>query len=141
MELNETGKRLIYRDKALKLVLLNLLNQDCTVLLPSYCGFVQWVPSSDVVVAQCREKLYIWYDFAKPEVRALGGGEANEAREIERLDGRTTVKMTVAGTDVVLDEILLEFDTAIDDGDLERYGFQIVKFNYANIILKPFKQS
>ncbi len=120
MELNETGKRLIYRDKALKLVLLNLVNQEFTVLLPAYCGFVQWVPSSDVVVAQCKEKLYIWYDFARPEVVTLGGGEFNEAREIERLDGRTTVKMSVPGTDVVLDEILLEFDTAIDDGDLER---------------------
>jgi len=51
IELNETGNKLIYRDKALKLILLNILNQEFVVLL-NFCTFVQWVPGSDVVVAQ-----------------------------------------------------------------------------------------
>jgi len=41
--------------------------------------------------------------------------------EIERANGSTRVKMSLPGTDVELDEVLLEFDTALDDGDLERF--------------------
>ncbi|OTF82912.1 hypothetical protein BLA29_007398 [Euroglyphus maynei] len=60
IELNETGHRMIFRDKALKLILLlNVVQQDQMVLLNHGCGFVQWVPGSDVVVAQCRDKLYV----------------------------------------------------------------------------------
>lgn len=121
MELNETGSKLIYRDKALKLILLNIVNQDFVALLTANCGFVQWVPMSDVIVAQCKEKLYIWYDFTKPVIHSIGGGEQNEAVEIERADGKTKVIMAMPNTDILLDEVLLEFDTAIDDGDLERY--------------------
>ena len=145
LELNETGNKLIYRDKALKLVLLDIVHQDFQVLL-NFCGFVQvrwrvfyaiigfdlcalvihvlpffqWVPQSDVVVAQSKDKLYVWYDFARPMIHPIGGGEANEGVEIERADGKTRVKMALPNTDIALDEVLLEFDTAIDDGDLER---------------------
>ncbi|KAJ6223282.1 hypothetical protein RDWZM_001827 [Blomia tropicalis] len=119
IELNETGNKLIYRDKALKLILLNILNQEFSILL-NICGFVQWVPGSDVIVAQSKDRIYVWYDFSKPVVFPVQGGEMNEAIEIERENGRTLIKMTNPGTDIQLDEVLLEFDTAIDDGDLER---------------------
>lgn len=119
IELNELGNRLIYRDKALKLILLNIINQEFVLLL-NFCGFVQWVPGSDVIVAQSKDKLYVWYDYTRPVIHSVSGGEGNEAIEIERKDGTTKVKFALPNSDIQLDEILLEFDTAIDDGDLER---------------------
>lgn len=121
IELNETGQRLIFRDKALKLVLLlNVVLQDSIILLNSGCRFVQWVPGSDVIVGQSKNKLYVWYDYAKPVMLPVIGGEMNEAYEIERSNGQTKVRFMQPNTDIVLDEVLLEFDTAIDVGDLER---------------------
>lgn len=127
IELNELGNKLIYRDKALKLILLNLITQEFLVLL-TFCGFVQWVPGSDVIVAQSKDKLYIWYDFTKPVIHQVAGGELNDAIEIERKDGSTRVLFAMPNSDIDLDEVLLEFDTAIDDGDLERSVLVIVKF-------------
>ena len=138
MELNESGTKLIYRDKTLKLLLLNIVShgtsssvnnsqsspfeQCCTVLLMNNCAFVQWVPGTDVLVCQCKDKLYVWYDLmtSPPVIHSIVGGEMNEVLDIERANGLTTVRMTMANSDIVLDEVLLEFDTAIDDGDLER---------------------
>lgn len=37
-----------------------------TTLL-SFCSYVQWVPGSDVVVAQNRGNLCIWYSIDSPE--------------------------------------------------------------------------
>ena len=33
----------------------------------SFCSYVQWVPGSDVVVAQNRGNLCIWYSIDSPE--------------------------------------------------------------------------
>ena len=33
----------------------------------NYCSYVQWVPDSDVVVAQNRNNLCIWYNIDSPE--------------------------------------------------------------------------
>jgi hypothetical protein len=40
--------------------------QERTTLL-NYCQYVQWVPGSDVVVAQSRTNLCVWYSVAKPD--------------------------------------------------------------------------
>ena len=120
IELNETGKKLIFRDRSLKLNLLDIFNQESHVIL-NFCGFVQWVPESDVIVAQSREKLYVWYDFDKPVIHSVSGGSQNDAMAIERSRGTTKVVFTLPNTDIHLDEVLLEFDTAIEDADLERF--------------------
>jgi len=120
IELNETGKKLIFRDRSLKLNLLDILNQESHIIL-NFCGFVQWVPGSDVIVAQSRDKLYVWYDFDKPVIHNISGSSQNDANGIERENGVTRVTFTIPSTDIILDEVLLEFDTAIEDGDLERY--------------------
>ena len=120
LELNETGKLLLFRDRALRLFLLNIMSQENSVML-NVCGFVQWVPNSDVVVAQSRDKLYVWYDVSKPVIHDIPGGSRVEATGIEREGGLTRVTFS-SGTnsDLILDEVLLEFDTALEDGDLER---------------------
>ncbi len=37
----------------------------CSLL--NYCSYVQWVPQSDVVVAQSRTNLCIWYNIDMPD--------------------------------------------------------------------------
>lgn len=123
IELNETGNKLLFRDKSMRLHLLNVIAQDSQVLL-NVCGFVQWVPNSDVIVAQSGEKLYIWYDLQKPVVHEIAGGSRIEATGIERQAGTTRVTFSSGPkNDVILDEAFLEFDTALNDGDLERAMF------------------
>lgn len=122
IELNEVGKKLLFRDKSLCLYLLDIATQE-TFLLLNFCGFVQWVPGSDVVVAQSKEKVYIWYDYNKPVIHEVIGGQHNEVTGIERANGMTKVTFTNASSEIVLDEVLLEFDTAIEDGDLERFAY------------------
>ncbi|KAI1289152.1 Intraflagellar transport protein -like protein [Halotydeus destructor] len=119
IELNETGRMLLFRDKLLRLYILNILTQESNVLL-NVCGFVQWVPNSDVIVAQARDKLYIWYDLQQPIIHEVPGGSRTEAVSIEREGGLTRVRFSGSNSDVILDEVLLEFDTALQDGDLER---------------------
>ncbi len=37
----------------------------CSLL--NYCSYVQWVPQSDVVVAQSRTNLCVWYNIDMPD--------------------------------------------------------------------------
>uniref|UniRef100_T1KB24 Uncharacterized protein n=2 Tax=Tetranychus urticae TaxID=32264 RepID=T1KB24_TETUR len=119
LELNETTKRLLFRDKQLRLHLLDILAQESTVLL-NFCGFVQWVPGSDVVVAQARDKVYVWYDFSRPVIHDIPGDSKAEVMSIEREGGLSRVTFTGNIPDIILDDVLLEFDTALEDGDLRR---------------------
>ena len=59
VELNETGRKLLFRDKRSRLNLVDVENLNKTSIL-NYCTFVQWVPGSDVVVAQSRENMAVW---------------------------------------------------------------------------------
>lgn len=45
LELNETGKKLLFRDKRSRLNLVDVENLTKTSVL-NYCTFVQWVPGS-----------------------------------------------------------------------------------------------
>uniref|UniRef100_A0A3P9LP27 Intraflagellar transport 172 n=1 Tax=Oryzias latipes TaxID=8090 RepID=A0A3P9LP27_ORYLA len=66
LELNETGRHLLFRDRKLQLHLYHIKSSARTTLL-SYCSFAQWVPGSDVVVAQSDRNLCIWYSVDSPE--------------------------------------------------------------------------
>lgn len=49
-----------------QLHLYDLETQQRTSLL-GYCSYVQWVPMSDVVVAQNRGNLCVWYNIDMPD--------------------------------------------------------------------------
>jgi len=49
-----------------QLHLYDIVTGSKTTLL-SFCSYVQWVPGSDVVVAQNRGNLCIWYSIDSPE--------------------------------------------------------------------------
>jgi intraflagellar transport protein 172 len=55
------------------------------------CGrYVQWVPNSDVVVAQNRDNLCVWYSIDAPE-RVTIFQIKGDVEDIERSGGRTEV--------------------------------------------------
>jgi hypothetical protein len=54
------------RDKRRQLHLYNVDTDTRTTLL-NYCTYVQWVPDSDVVVAQTRNTLSVWYNIHAPD--------------------------------------------------------------------------
>lgn len=147
LELNETGRQLLIRDKALNLFLCTLqsnasssagrsagssrssrtpmINGDFQHLL-SKCTFVQWVPLSDAVVAQSRDRLHVFFDFEKPTIYELDTNQ--QATGILRQDGETKVLLVDdegRESSIELTEMnyLLEFDTALQNGDLRKAMF------------------
>ncbi|XP_071273312.1 intraflagellar transport protein 172 homolog isoform X1 [Agelaius tricolor] len=120
LELNETGHKLLFRDKKMRLQLYDIESSTKTTIL-SYCSYVQWVPGSDVVVAQNRNSLCIWYNIDAPE-RVTMFPLKGDIVGLERNDGKTEVIVSEGVNTVpyTLDEGLIEFGTAIDDGDYHR---------------------
>ncbi|XP_033977130.1 intraflagellar transport protein 172 homolog [Trematomus bernacchii] len=120
LELNETGRKLLFRDKKLRLHLYDIETSVKTTLL-SFCSYVQWVPGSDVVVAQNRGNLCVWYSIDSPESITMFPIKGDIV-DLERVDGKTDVIVTegVSTVTYTLDEGLIEFGTAIDDGDYDR---------------------
>ncbi|XP_058274743.1 intraflagellar transport protein 172 homolog [Hemibagrus wyckioides] len=120
LELNETGRKLLFRDKKLRLNLFDIESGVKTTIL-SFCSYTQWVPGSDVVVAQNHNNLCVWYNINSPEqvtMLPLKG----DVVDLERANGKTKVMMLEEENTVsyTLDEGLIEFGTAIDDGDFNR---------------------
>eukprot|EP00056_Hartaetosiga_gracilis_P018831 m.12051 g.12051 ORF g.12051 m.12051 type:complete len:1743 (+) comp7113_c0_seq1:45-5273(+) len=120
LELNETGRKLLYRDRRHRLFLFDI-NSEETSTLSSYCSYVQWVPNSDVIVAQNRNNLCVWYSVDHPD-RVTSFEIKGDVEDIERVDGRTDVLVDEGVNQVAytLDEGLIEFGTAVEDGDYVR---------------------
>lgn len=89
LELNETGRKLVFRDKKLRLHLFDVESETRNTIL-NYCSYVQWVPGSDVIVAQSRDSLCIWYNIDAPE-RVTMFPLKGDIADIERNDGKTEV--------------------------------------------------
>lgn len=66
IELSETAHKLLFRDKKMRLILIDIYTGKKQTLLNNI-SFVQWVPQSDVVVAQSNNNLAIWYNIDLPE--------------------------------------------------------------------------
>ncbi|KAJ3326468.1 hypothetical protein HDU76_012895, partial [Blyttiomyces sp. JEL0837] len=120
LELSGKANKLLFRDRRQQLHLYDLATQQRTTLL-HFCTYVQWVPSSDVVVAQSRNNLCIWYSIDSPE-RVTMFQIKGDVEDIEREGGKTEVIVDegVNTVSYTLDETLIEFGTALDDKDYER---------------------
>ncbi|KAI8903741.1 hypothetical protein EDD86DRAFT_195465 [Gorgonomyces haynaldii] len=120
LELSGKANKLLFRDKKRQLHLLDVDLQKRTTLL-NYCSYVQWVPGSDVVVAQSRENLCIWYAIDAPE-RVTLFPIKGEIEDIERGNGKTEVIVDegVNTVSYTLDEGLIEFGAAVEDKDYDR---------------------
>nr|CCC93338.1 unnamed protein product [Trypanosoma congolense IL3000] len=120
LELNYRANKLLFRDKQHQLFLYDLEEQNRTTLL-NYCTFVHWVPGSDVVVAQNRVELCVWYSIDAPD-RVAVVPIKGEVEGIERGNGKTEV-IVDEGVNTVgyaLDEALIEFGTAMEDRDYNK---------------------
>eukprot|EP00906_Rhabdomonas_costata_P036994 RCo051951 len=120
LELNRRATKLLFRDKARQLILLDIQTQVCTTLL-SYCSYVQWVPDSDVAVAQNRNELCVWYSIENPD-RVAVVPIKGQVEDIERTPGKTEVVVDegVHTVTYLLDEALIEFGNAMDNREYER---------------------
>ncbi|XP_075225811.1 intraflagellar transport protein Oseg2 [Lycorma delicatula] len=120
LELNETGHKLLFRDKKMRLTLLDTRSAERHPIL-SYCTFVQWVTGSDVVVAQSRNNACVWYNIDTPD-RVTTFPVKGEIIDVVRADGKTEI-LSQDGTHQLgyeLDEGLVEFGTAVHDSDFGR---------------------
>ncbi|CAG2069487.1 unnamed protein product, partial [Timema podura] len=89
------------------------------VLAEPYYKPLVWVPGSDVVVAQSRNNLCVWYNIDSPDQVTLFPIKG-DAVDVVRADGKTEVVVEEGQHQLgyELDEGLLEFGTAIHDNDL-----------------------
>jgi intraflagellar transport protein 172 len=122
LELNCRATKLIFRDKRRQLHLYDIHEQQRTTLL-NFCSYVQWVPNSDVVVAQNRGNLCVWYSIDAPE-RVTIFNIKGDVEDIERNNGRT---------EVVVDEGVNTVSYALDESLIE-FGYAIEKRNYKQAV-------
>ena len=97
MEMNQRATKLLFRDKRRALHLFDIASQTRSTLL-SFSSYVQWVPDSDVVVAQSRSNLCVWYHIDAPDrvtvVPIKGGLELG--LELGLGLGQVTLALTLA---------------------------------------------
>jgi intraflagellar transport protein 172 len=120
IELNGRASLLLFRDKRRHLHLYDCYTQRRTQLL-NFCTYVQWVPNSDVVVAQNRNSLCVWYNIHAPD-QITTHNIKGDVEDIERTEGRTEVIVDEGMSQAVypLDESLISFGAAMDDESYER---------------------
>ncbi|KAL0208530.1 hypothetical protein P9112_011117 [Eukaryota sp. TZLM1-RC] len=129
VELNCFSDKLLFRDRMGNLFIAYLesnsaddsfvFNEVDIQLLLTSCHYVQWVPQSDVIVAQSDAKLSVWYDSNTPSKNATID-ITGELVDIERNSGKTEVVVEEGHSQVsyVLDESLIEFSSAMRRGNL-----------------------
>lgn len=62
LELNTTCSHLIFRDKKQNLTMYDLSTGIKNQIL-SHCGYTQWIPCTDVLVAQSQQSMCVWYNI------------------------------------------------------------------------------
>ncbi|GBG27682.1 Intraflagellar transport protein 172-like [Hondaea fermentalgiana] len=136
LELNARADLLLYRDKRRQLHLYNVHKQSRNTLL-TYCNYVQWVPGSDVVVAQNRGNLCVWYNIEAPEKVTIIPIQG-EVEEIERVEGKTEVRVDEGINTAVycLDEALIGFGSAVEDNDLDK-AMRVLELQSVNGEFRP----
>ncbi|VDN00883.1 unnamed protein product [Thelazia callipaeda] len=120
LELSEMANKLLFRDRRSRLILIDLIT-DRKVSLLNYCNYVQWVPDSDVIVAQSSDQLCVWYQAENPDQIVMVPIKG-EIETVLRDEFRTEVIVEETNAKVAyeLDQTLIEFASAIDRLDLGR---------------------
>lgn len=120
LELSETAHKLLFRDRKQRLILFDTTSNEKLTLLSSV-GFVQWIPASDVAVAQSGHSLAVWYNIDLPDRVTLMPVQG-EVVDVVRENGKTEVVCQDGNLNLSyeLDEGLVEFGTAVHDNDYSR---------------------
>lgn len=117
IELNVSGTFLLYRDSNRSLYLYNLITKENSFLIP-FCSYAQWVPDANVIVAQSKKMLYVWYSPNSPDqvqIHEING----DVNDIKRNDTKTTVSISHNGKqrDYPLDGSFIAFSAAMEKQD------------------------
>ncbi|PRP88103.1 intraflagellar transport protein [Planoprotostelium fungivorum] len=114
LELNYRANKLLFRDNRRALNLFDIPTQTRVTLL-NLVSYVQWVPKADVVVAQSRSDLCVWYSIDNPE-RVKMMPIKGDVIDIEKTKGKTEVVVDegVTYTYVSLNEALISFGSAVE---------------------------
>ncbi|CAJ0597757.1 unnamed protein product [Cylicocyclus nassatus] len=118
LELSYSATKLLFRDKSLRLMLLDG-TQQTTIL--DFCTYVQWVPCSDAVVAQSGNILYVWYNPSVPDqvtAVTIKGEVETVLRDVDRT--KVIVRETNTNAAYELDRVQIEFWSAVECGDLSK---------------------
>lgn len=121
LELNEKANKLLYRDIHAALHLFSYATMLTTDLI-AHCSYVQWVPKSDVIVAQSNDHLCVWYNTDEHADRIIQLPIQGEIEMVVRDATRTEVIVMENDNRVAyeLDNAMIEFGTALDEFDLGR---------------------
>eukprot|EP01105_Mastigella_eilhardi_P013040 TRINITY_DN2967_c0_g1_i2.p1 TRINITY_DN2967_c0_g1~~TRINITY_DN2967_c0_g1_i2.p1 ORF type:complete len:926 (-),score=269.09 TRINITY_DN2967_c0_g1_i2:2602-5379(-) len=120
LALDARGRKLLYRDKRRMLHMFDIQTQQGSSLL-NYCTYAQWIPESDVVVAQNRNNLCIWYSTDTPErvtMIPINGDVIDVARSDKKIE--VLIDEGTTQTSVALNENLIAFGSALEDKQYER---------------------
>ena len=118
LELNVSGTMLLFRDAKRSLYVYNLITHQLNGLL-SACSYAQWVPEANVIVAQSKKSLYVWYSPNSPDdvkVREIEG----DVVDIARKGTKTAVSISMNGkiSPLALDGAFIAFSAAMEGGNL-----------------------
>lgn len=121
LEMNGRATKLLFRDRHRILHLFDVERQHRTTL-SSFANYAQWVPDADVVVAQNRTNLLVWYNIDQTE-QLTTIPIKGDVLQIERANGATTVTVDEGGGQrqrYPLDESLISFGAAVESGQYEQ---------------------
>lgn len=125
VEFSKSGRKLIFRDGNKNLNML-LLPEGKKIALIPLCYFAQWVPNTEVLVAQNPKNLFVWYNienYQSPQLVQVKG----TVESIERRKGKIEVYIVQENTEeseisqkVYLDENLVNLSLALDERELSK---------------------
>ncbi|WKY15558.1 hypothetical protein Q1695_000775 [Nippostrongylus brasiliensis] len=127
LELSESATKLLFRDKRSRLFLVNAGRQSS---LLEFCTYVQWVPGSDVIVAQSGNTLHVWYNPALPD-QVTTVAVKGEVEGVLRDANRTEVIVQEENAKVAyeLDNLQIDFGSALEAGDLDKAAAFLDRYN------------
>lgn len=120
LELNANANKLLFKDKKKGLYLFDITKNEKSTLL-DFCAFMQWVPDSEVIVAQNRSGFVIWYSSDYPEKKNEHVVKGN-VLDVRRSSGKTNVIVQDGNveTEYPLDDNLISFGFALESRELAK---------------------
>lgn len=118
LELNVSGTMLLFRDSKRSLYLYNVVTKELNGLL-NLCSYAQWVPEANVIVAQSKKSLYVYYSPTSPDEVKITEIEGDVV-DIQRSGTKTTVTIQNAGAlnNHPLDGTFIAFSASMEANNL-----------------------
>ncbi|KAG9392443.1 intraflagellar transport [Carpediemonas membranifera] len=127
LELNATARQMLFQDVSGAVWVLgigeDMLTQPTVAQLSQQATYVQWVPGTDVVVAQCGPAVHTWYSLGATRADVTPLRDDGCVVDIERSEHSTEVVVECPdGREyrVPLDDTLIRFNTAMASDALEQ---------------------